>query len=311
MEDFKLIPLSGKKGKGKFAIVDSEDFDKLNFYCWSISAKYYVGTKLLTGKQVLLHRFLLNVPKNVKIDHINRDPLDNRKSNLRICIQKQNARNRGKSKLVKTSSKYIGVSYNKKVKLWNANIGYEGRHINLGNYESEEYAARVRDGAAIYLYKEFAHLNLRSLEPISYMHKEVQEKHSKYNGVSFHKKLQKWQATISKDYKLLFLGYFETEIDAARRVDGENIKLYGNKAKRQISDLEPIYETPKRVWKNKSSKFIGVCKKDEKWYSSIYFNGKTKFLGNFICEIEAAKFRDDYIRKNNLNIKLNFKVDNE
>lgn len=150
-EEYKLIALT----KGKFAKVDNEDFDKLNNVSWTLTKKGYCMNFYL-GK---MHRFLINCPEDMVVDHINRDKLDNRKSNLRICTNKENARNRN----IKSghTSKYKGVYWSEKSKKWRASITSDEKRFNLGMFEDEEEAARCYDLKAKELHKEFANTNFK------------------------------------------------------------------------------------------------------------------------------------------------------
>lgn len=87
---------------------------------------------------MLLHRFILNAPKNKQIDHINGNGLDNRKSNLRLCTPQENARNRTKQKNNKSGLK--GVSFDKTRNKWVARIKIQNRYKFLGRFESKELA---------------------------------------------------------------------------------------------------------------------------------------------------------------------------
>jgi hypothetical protein len=94
------------------------------------------------------------------VDHINGDPLDNRKSNLRVCTQAENLRNRRK-RAKPTSSKFKGVSRHtiSRQKPWLAKIKSDGKTIYLGTFETEEQAAEAYDRAALERFGTFAHLN--------------------------------------------------------------------------------------------------------------------------------------------------------
>lgn len=76
-----------KKG---IILVDDEDFDELSKYRWVISNGYAKHEFWENNKPnvTLLHRFILGkLAENKIVDHIDRNPLNNQKSNLRICTQ--------------------------------------------------------------------------------------------------------------------------------------------------------------------------------------------------------------------------------
>ena len=115
--DHALIPLSTN---GIFAIIDKDDIDKVNKYTWHLDKKdkqrYVIASKTYNKvtTKIYLHRLIMNCPKNMTVDHINHDGLDNRKINLRICSNRKNVINQRKRK--NTSSKYKGVSWDKKLR---------------------------------------------------------------------------------------------------------------------------------------------------------------------------------------------------
>lgn len=78
--------------KGAFKI-DAEDVDVVIKYKWAYNDNYrYVKSNNCPEKR--LHRYLTGAKKGEVVDHINRDPTDNRKSNLRVCSQSTNCINR-------------------------------------------------------------------------------------------------------------------------------------------------------------------------------------------------------------------------
>ena len=100
----------------KVAIVDEEDYDKV-VNAISKRAKWYVHSPppskkfyaMNGSRKLLIHRIVLDAPAGMDVDHINGDPLDNRKENLRICTRSENCRNR---KVRNTSkSGFKGVEY--------------------------------------------------------------------------------------------------------------------------------------------------------------------------------------------------------
>jgi hypothetical protein len=103
--------------------------------------------------------------KDEYVDHINRNPLDNRRENLRVATSSQNNVNKGKIKAVngkETSSKFKGVSWDKKAQKWKARIKCDGMSTHLGYFDSEEDAARAYDNAAKDRHGEFENLNFPS-----------------------------------------------------------------------------------------------------------------------------------------------------
>ncbi len=154
-EGAKLIPLT----KGKFAIVDAEDYELLNRYKWHVNkgGRTYYARSQEKGKPIRMHRLITDAPKGLFVDHINHNGLDNRKKNLRLCTRTQNARNR----LPRRGgfSKYKGVSWNTKRKVFIAAISVGGKKQYLGYFDDQIKAAKAYDKKAKELFGEFAYLN--------------------------------------------------------------------------------------------------------------------------------------------------------
>ena len=103
--------------KDIIVLIDIEDIDKINKIKWSanydktINSYYIVGwerNNYKNRKRIKLHRYLMNCPDNMQVDHINRNTLDNRKKNLRIVTQQGNANNKGNYK--SNTSGYKNIS---------------------------------------------------------------------------------------------------------------------------------------------------------------------------------------------------------
>jgi len=94
------------------------------------------------------------------VDHINRNPLDNRRCNLRLVSHRENTLNRSKC-VQPASSRFIGVSKTSRGK-WASRIMLDGKITALGTYASEIEAARAYNVAAIQRSQEFASLNVLS-----------------------------------------------------------------------------------------------------------------------------------------------------
>ena len=74
-------------------LIDTEDLERVKEHCWYEANNGYIVFK--DKKVTMLHRFVMNCnDKKLVVDHIHHDIKDNRKSQLRICSQKENTRNR-------------------------------------------------------------------------------------------------------------------------------------------------------------------------------------------------------------------------
>lgn len=155
----KLL-LSGKN-KGKEILLDKEDIDKYSKFKWYIanSLKYVYRNNWTNGKNklILLHKEIMNSP-SFPVDHINRNTLDNRKKNLRICSNAQNCQNRKRDLKYKTS-KYHGVYKRKDRKYWLSSIRVNGKLITIGQFNLEKDAAKAYDKFSRKYFGEFGIIN--------------------------------------------------------------------------------------------------------------------------------------------------------
>lgn len=171
MKEIKLIGIHANK---RTALVDDEDYDRVNKFRWYVTKLkrtdmlYANVTTWENGKRKdwSMHRFILGIRNpTILIDHINLNSLDNRKSNLRICTHTQNMMNRGSQK--GSSSIYKGVCFANAIsrlnciKKWNANIHKDKKKYNLGYFMTEIEAAKAYDKKAKELFGEFAFLNFK------------------------------------------------------------------------------------------------------------------------------------------------------
>ena len=137
--------------------IDKNDLEKCSKLTWHYAKNKdskYIQTRI-KGKMIKLHRYIMNINNsNLVVDHINRNPLDNRKSNLRICSYKENSFN--KSIRVDNTSGIPGVSFHKTNKKWRAKIKYNNLTIHLGYFEDINEALINRRVAEEILFGEYS-----------------------------------------------------------------------------------------------------------------------------------------------------------
>ena len=121
-------------------LIDVEDIEAIQQRRWHVSktasrragAQFVVGSAAKSDEPyVLLHRYLLNPPDDKQIDHIDGQPLNNRRSNLRIVTLQQNTWNRVAAK---------GCYWHKGAKKWQAYITVNGLRSYLSYHDTEEEA---------------------------------------------------------------------------------------------------------------------------------------------------------------------------
>lgn len=134
------------------AFIDTEDLEACKDYKWSMRKDGYVLCGHAEGRY--LHRFIMNPPKDMCVDHINGNPLDNRKSNLRICTIQENSRN--VKRYSHNTSGLTGVHYSKEFNNWSANIIYDNVCYHLGTFNNREDAIKSRLDAEKKYFGEFA-----------------------------------------------------------------------------------------------------------------------------------------------------------
>ena len=155
--------LSGEYGIGfasntnKEFYFDLEDYDKIKDYCWheSISSNGYhamtTQIKTIDGrKNIYMHSFL----GYAYHDHMDRNPLNNRKNNLRPATHIENSRNRGKPS--HNTSGFIGVAWDKTRSRWISYVKLDGKFKKLGRFKNKEDAIKARLEAELKYFGEFA-----------------------------------------------------------------------------------------------------------------------------------------------------------
>lgn len=172
------------------ALIDIDDVEKCMPIKWSMSQKHYVRCR---HKNISLHRFIMDYDGPLQIDHINRNRLDNRKSNLRIVSIFVNAQNNGKE----------GVSFDKKTNKWRAEFNRYGKYFYVGSYKTKEEALIARNNKITEIDND------KNIYLMNYLNKSKNH----YTGVrpSPH---GRWMAKFWADGKVHHVGTYDTEEEA-------------------------------------------------------------------------------------------------
>lgn len=155
--EYRELPLT----RGLVALVDVADFEWLNQWKWYAQERTdggFYGARNIPraggkSRKVSLHREILGLKRGDRsqVDHANLNPLDNRRSNLRIASPSQNSANRARAK-----SGLKGAYYAKDRQKWFSSITVNYRQMYLGSFDSEELAHAAYCAAAEKYFGEFA-----------------------------------------------------------------------------------------------------------------------------------------------------------
>jgi HNH endonuclease len=143
--------------KGKVTIVDDADYVWLSRWSWQLNSRGYAARTFRdNGRQytMRLHRLILNPLPGFEVDHINGDPLDNRRVNLRVVTHQENMMNR---RVGAADTGLKGVS--KERHRWKAYIKIRGKKTHLGSFPTAARAAAAYNAAALKHFGAFARLN--------------------------------------------------------------------------------------------------------------------------------------------------------
>ena len=131
---------------------DIDDYELIKHYCWCELKNGYIQANV-NNKKIYLHRLIINANINEVVDHIDHNPLNNCKSNLRVCTQQQNIYN---SSIPNTNTSGVkGVSWSKCCQKWHSYIGVNNKRINLGCFDNLADATKARLDAEIKYYGEY------------------------------------------------------------------------------------------------------------------------------------------------------------
>lgn len=151
---------------GLECIFDDQDRDLVESSNWRVA---FNGKTLkrkpsglfasLNGEHVMFHRMVMAPPPGMTVDHINGNPLDNRRANMRLATRSQNAMNRGpdadNSSGLKGVYRHNGAKQSK-TKPWIALIQSNRKRRHLGCFATAQEAHEAYKRAAIELHGEFA-----------------------------------------------------------------------------------------------------------------------------------------------------------
>lgn len=144
--------------RGYKAVIDDIDADLVKSKWCAVGRKWVYAQRREKGVTMYLHRLILErmigrlLSDDEVVDHIDRDPMNNRRDNLRVATVQQNSRNRNMHS--DNSTGFKGVSKHKN--RYRALIYVGGKRINLGRFHTPEEAHEAYKAAAIKYFGEFA-----------------------------------------------------------------------------------------------------------------------------------------------------------
>jgi hypothetical protein len=205
------------------AIIDEQDFDKINQYKWNSAylgkSKTPYATSSHFGKTVYMHRLVMNAEFGQTVDHIDGNGLNNSRNNLRFVTPSQNLLNT--SKRSDNTSGHKGISWCPDREKYQVYVNIDRKRKSLGRYRTLEEAIYVRDRAVKEHYGEFARENTSlpeeaKIQPYKSLPRTLRRtggnNSSGKTGVTKFK--GKWRATITVDGRVKHIGTF-TDLDLA------------------------------------------------------------------------------------------------
>ena len=149
---------------GRTVTIDIGDFPLAAQYRWSSDCGYPQTAIRVDGRQVKmrLHRLLLDAPDGKVVDHRDGDPGNCRRTNLRICTQRENVYNTRRTSQNTTGWK--GVQRHKASATYFVQIKMRGIQHRVGKFDTPEEAARGYDFLARSFFGQFARLNFQDNE---------------------------------------------------------------------------------------------------------------------------------------------------
>jgi hypothetical protein len=157
-----MIPFVRMQIRGGETLVSECDYDDVRPFSWQVkkttTSNCYVQGRV-NRMSYTLHRFILGLRHGdgIEADHINRNGLDNRRENLRLCSRMENNQNSVKPPRERKHL-YRGLGQQKNGR-FTAHIQEAGHFRHIGTFDTQEEAAQAYNEMAIQLHGEFAILN--------------------------------------------------------------------------------------------------------------------------------------------------------
>lgn len=125
-----------KLTKGKYAIIDDKDYKYLSQFNWQYDG-FYAGRNIVINNKktrIRMHSEIMQTPKGYGVDHLNRNRLDNRRKNLKICTQSDNQKNL--KKFITNKSGTTNVHWDKDRNKWRVQKCFNGMRKTIGRFNN-------------------------------------------------------------------------------------------------------------------------------------------------------------------------------
>ena len=157
-----------------YFLCDTSEWDKVKDITWIKSGNGY-AYGVIKNQYVKFHRYIMDVnDKEHEVDHIDGNPLNNLKTNLRICYKEENSMNQKIS--TKNTSGHVGIYWDASRNKWCARINANKKTIFLGRFDDYDMAVREREKAEEIYHGKYATKKSRD---------------GTYKKISLHETLQK------------------------------------------------------------------------------------------------------------------------
>jgi hypothetical protein len=236
--------------------VDENTYNEMNAYIWMNKKKGNIYTiyTVIDGKEKSLSNILYNTSQNQIVIHLDNDQYNYCKSNIKILSRQEYAHLYIKFHMKNRSSEYNNVNFDSTQQKWHTKIIKDNKVVYDQYFEFEDEAALVADYISSDIYGENTQFNfdtfsievrkrkyLKILEKYGSTRKEIKSRStqgrsrvsgkSKYVGVGYDERREKWFARVKYNGKGYWCGYHLIEVDAAIAYNSKALELYGEDAR--------------------------------------------------------------------------------